>query len=260
MVVLPTPPFWFVTAMTRVTGLLSRGLDTSRKAPARSRRTAATTQPVSGRLTAMPRRRGRRRRRRPDLLVHGADGVVERRAPQRHGRLGGEAAAGRRALGAGAFLVQGAPPSCWPAARRPSARSGAASSTSAGSSAPRRAPARRRRPRGRACPRPRALAAGARHTARPASPPPPPPPRRKAHLRGDARRAASARRPAAPRRAGCRARRRRRRDPASRRSSRSRSCGTVEKRQGIAEQRVDDGDRVRQAGHVAAAPATAGGT
>src|SRR5450759_1694221 len=30
VVVLPTPPFWLVTAMTRVTGLLSRGTDTSR--------------------------------------------------------------------------------------------------------------------------------------------------------------------------------------------------------------------------------------
>ena len=37
VVVLPTPPFWFVTAMTRVTGLLSRGIDTSRHDAAPSR-------------------------------------------------------------------------------------------------------------------------------------------------------------------------------------------------------------------------------
>src|SRR5450756_1541428 len=90
VVVLPTPPFWLVTAMTRVTGLLSRGTDTSRWGGGAS----AGQRPLD--RESLPPRQTLRRGR--DLLVDCAHRVVEGRAGQRYDGPGSEAAELRLSL------------------------------------------------------------------------------------------------------------------------------------------------------------------
>src|SRR5450759_2313999 len=97
VVVLPTPPFWLVTAMTRVTGLLSRGTDTSRWGGGGS----AGQRPLDG--LALPPRQTLRHGR--DLLVDGAHGVIEGRAGQRHDGPGDQAAELRHGRAAGPVVA-----------------------------------------------------------------------------------------------------------------------------------------------------------